>query len=517
MTAGAVLFVFALWGYSKVLERVPQWRFSLLGGGSAAAAFGSLRYGPLRVDVRELLNRSEKIKRVLWSVAFAVSGYLVLGVGLVAWYYFLWNGWDRLWRWQGFKQSLDGYWIAWVVVAAVLALSWALAPWLLNTLSLNRLYEQRLQRTWLIAATPGRSREERDVRRPEHGWGRIWVRPDLKVGNISSTQVDGWQPSSPYPLVCTTLNLPGSTSPQLLNRKADPFVIGPIYTGSALTRWRRTERLRVFHNMSLARAAAISAAAFSPNIGRRTNTTLSIATTLFDARLGWWVRNPYPHNWFDRWIWPPPFLLYWKEMLGMASHKQAMGYLSDGGHFENLGLYELLRRRCKYIIAVDGTGEPSEKQPLTFDGLGLALRRARVDFGVLVDIDLRLMMRDSETRHVKSYFAVGLIRYPKKEGHGSADPEDEDSGILVFIKGGIVEDSIPPDLISYHRGVNPNFPHDPTADQQFDEPQFESYRELGFLAGQAVCKSTAQYQDTGSRFAILASSYQDLLKKMNYT
>ena len=154
---------------------------------------------------------------------------------------------------------------------------------------------------------------------------------------------------------------------------------------------------------------------------------------------------------------------------------------------------------------------------MTFDGIGLALRRARVDFGVLVDIDLRPMMRDPENGNVKSYFAVGVIRYPKKEGHGGAAPEDEDSGILVYIKGGIVADSIPPDLINYHRGVNPNFPHDPTADQQFDEAQFESYRELGFLAGQAVCRRTGQDQDTGSRFASLSSAYQDLLKEMNYT
>ena len=201
----------------------------------------------------------------------------------------------------------------------------------------------------------------------------------------------------------------------------------------------------------------------------------------------------------------------------MASHKQAMVYLSDGGHFENLGLYELLRRRCKYIVAVDGTGEPSEKQPLRFDGLGLAVRRARVDFGVLVDIDLRPMMRDPGTGHVKSYFAVGLIRYPRKDdGHGSAEKEDEDSGILIYIKGGIVEDSIPPDLISYHRGINPNFPHDPTADQQFDELQFESYRELGFLAGQAACKDTEKDQDAGTRFENMASSYQEILKKLNY-
>ena len=124
----------------------------------------------------------------------------------------------------------------------------------------------------------------------------------------------------------------------------------------------------------------------------------------------------------------------------MASHKDPFIYLSDGGHFENMGVYELLRRRCKYIIAVDGTREAvSDKEKLTFSGIGIALRRARIDLGVLVDMDLRPLMRDPETGLVKSHFAVGRIRYPKSNGHGSGDPEDNDSGLLILIKAGRVD------------------------------------------------------------------------------
>ena len=196
-------------------------------------------------------------------------------------------------------------------------------------------------------------------------------------------------------------------------------------------------------------------------------------------------------------------------MFGRASHDNPYVYLSDGGHFENMGIYELMRRRCKFIIAIDGTGEPPVDQPLAFGGLGLCLRRARIDFGVLVDMDLRPMFRDKETGQVKSYFAVGQIRYPSANGHGK--PGDDDSGILVYIKAGINEKTMSADLINYHRSVNPNFPHDSTANQQFDEPQFESYRELGFLAGQAVAAGTNREDDVSTRFSSLVTYYQGVV------
>ena len=111
---------------------------------------------------------------------------------------------------------------------------------------------------------------------------------------------------------------------------------------------------------------------------------------------------------------------------------------------------------------------------------------------------------------MNSYIAVGSIRNPKEGGHGDGKLDD-DSGILIFIKGGIVEESTAPDLINYRRGVNPNFPHDPTADQQFDEPQFESYRELGFLAGQAACCKTDKKDDAATRFKAIAEHYEGVI------
>ena len=124
---------------------------------------------------------------------------------------------------------------------------------------------------------------------------------------------------------------------------------------------------------------------------------------------------------------------------------------------------------------------------------------------------------NSQSGQVKSYFAVGQIRYPSKDGQGSGRPTDPDSGVLVYVKSGVVEGSMPPDLISYHRSGNPSFPHDKITDQQFDEAQFESYRELGFLAGQAVCHGSHTFPDALSRFENLDASYKELLKQMDFT
>ena len=488
VTAAGAFLVLGLWAYSSVVDSTSEWGLGVIGAGSAGTAF---------ISLRATLNLPEGLRQKIMDLIFSLFGYVVLGFGLIAWYYFLWNGWEVTGGWQGFRHSLDEYWVAWAAVGAVLAISSAFAPWLLNHLSINRLYEERLQRTWFVSPVfkPGR---------PNAGWTQVRENSKLKIGDLIPEFQNDW-PITPYPLVCTAVNMSGSTNPKLLNRRADSFIIAPSYSGSPVTGWAPTSSIGAINKMSLARASAISAAAFSPNMGRKTSTTLSVLTTLFNARLGWWIPNPTPIHWLDRLTFPLA-VLYWMELFGKASHEGDYVYLSDGGHFENMGIYELMRRRCKYIIAIDGTGEPTEGNALNFSGLGLCLRRARIDFGVLVDINLGPMMRDPKSGHVKSYYSVGEIRYPNNKGNGKDG--DDDTGILLYIKSGLVDGTIPPDILQYHRAVNPDFPHDPTADQQFDEPQFESYRELGFLAGLAASRATRGVQDVAKRFESMREAFQ---------
>ncbi|MCH7624412.1 MAG: patatin-like phospholipase family protein [Chloroflexi bacterium] len=519
-TGGAVLFAAALWGFTFAIDAVDFSRLSEFGelkkivlsilgalGVGGAAATG--------VSARKMMV-PKSAERLLWKLLFAVGGYIILGIGLVLWYYILvsWLAEAQLevLPTEGLGIYWGGFALAWNGVILAYLITWIWGHDLLNRLSIHRLYERRIGRTWVIGGKPPYPPGSDGVPNPRKGWSRVWVRPDIKMSDLKKGLV-----TSPYHLICTALNIPGSTGPKLLDRKADSFVIGPVYSGSALTRWAPTESLPAIAGMSLARATTISAAAVSPNMGRVTSTTLSVLTTLFNLRLGWWVPNPRRATGLRRYAARLPGFLYWKEMFGHASHEDAFVYLSDGGHFENLGIYELLRRRCKYIIAVDGTGEPPDsKDMLNFGGLAIPLRLARIDFGVEVHIDLRPIMRNSETGLVKSHFAVGRIRYPRGIGRGSGEHSEEDSGILVLVKAGRVEGEMQPDIINYLRQVNEDFPHDTTADQQFDQAQFESYRQLGFTAG-SILAGVAGSDDVevARRFENLDRWYQRLPRDLD--
>src|SRR5262249_23715931 len=141
--------------------------------------------------------------------------------------------------------------------------------------------------------------------------------------------------------------------------------------------------------INIAVAVSISGAAASPNWGYHTNPATAFLMTMFDVRLGWWICNPrmltdlagagllvegHPT---DR---ASPRFAPWqltKELLGMTGDNSNYVYLSDGGHFDNMGLYELVRRRCHRILICDA----EEDGNYVFEGLGMAIRRCRIDFG----------------------------------------------------------------------------------------------------------------------------------------
>src|SRR4030095_7880054 len=108
--------------------------------------------------------------------------------------------------------------------------------------------------------------------------------------------------------------------------------------------------------------------------------------TLFNLRLGWWLPNPRPAGAGYLRRGGPNFALtpLLAEAFGKTNEKRAFVNLSDGGHFDNMGVYEMLLRRCHFIIIVDG-----EQDALYgFSGLSEGLRKARIDLGIEVDLDL---------------------------------------------------------------------------------------------------------------------------------
>src|SRR5205807_4059036 len=176
-------------------------------------------------------------------------------------------------------------------------------------------------------------------------------------------------------------------------RKATSFVFSPRFCGYDYISKTGTKSEPPLHNagyrpssayaysdggIHLGTAMAISGAAASPNSGSHTSSAMAFLLTVLNVRLGWWMGNPR-HDVSWRRSGPRHGLMYLvRELFGMADDRQRHVYLSDGGHFENLGIYELVRRRCSVIIACDA----EEDHAFAFDGLGGVIRKCFVDFGV---------------------------------------------------------------------------------------------------------------------------------------
>jgi hypothetical protein len=217
--------------------------------------------------------------------------------------------------------------------------------------------------------------------------------------------------------------------------------------------------------LSLGTVMATSGAALSPNMGFHTSSAVAFLLTLFNVRLGQWFFNPARMVKGDRIPRLSLFYLYY-ELFGLTKETSRYVYLSDGGHFENLGLYELIRRECEYIIVSDA----SEDGEYRFGDLGGAIEKCRVDFGVeITDLKTEKIRLEGDTGLSTGHWTQGKIRYKNK------------TGVIVYLKPSLTGDE-PADVRSY-RATHVAFPHQSTGDQWFDEAQFEAYRALGYHIG----------------------------------
>jgi hypothetical protein len=221
--------------------------------------------------------------------------------------------------------------------------------------------------------------------------------------------------------------------------------------------------------------------------------------TLFNTRLGWWLGNPGTAGEREFRRRSPsggvePILA---EMFGATDDEHASIYLSDGGHFENLGLYEMVLRRCRCIVVVDASADPR----CALEDLGNAMRKVRIDLGVPIDFgpdEFRIFARDDPAGRARDprgalvgrAFARGVIRYSRVDqpdaSRGDGSPNPHVDGTLFYLKPGFYGEE-PKDVVNYGLS-NPAFPHESTADQFFSESQFEAYRTLGDYVGSAACQ-----------------------------
>jgi len=341
-----------------------------------------------------------------------------------------------------------------------------------NEFSLHHFYCNRLVRAYL-GATKGRKEREQSV----NNFTGFNKGDDLNLTDLASDKYTG-----PYPIINTTLNATVVTDLDRQDRRGESFIFTPGYCGFDFSRTRPSSRsakksydyaYRPTADYSapggptLGTAMAVSGAAVDPNMGYHSSPATAFLLTIFNLRLGRWVGNPRKAHWQQS---DPQFgLLYLvKDLIGESDSSSDFVCLSDGGHFDNMGIYELVRRRCRYILLCDA----EEDEDAICEGLANAIRRCRIDFGVQITINIELITKkDPVTKYSAEHMVTGHIWYPD-------DPAGKPSGTLVYVKTSITgNESV--DVREYLK-TNDGFPQQSTADQFFDESQFESYRELGY-------------------------------------
>jgi hypothetical protein len=387
----------------------------------------------------------------------------------------------------------------------------------INEFSMHRFYRNRLSRCYLGATVPGKRQPDPFTgfddrgKAPRPGEESRRVSPRLldllpmkyRIVREKDAKKPEGNYDGPFPVFCATLNLTTGYDLATQERKGTSFAFTPLFSGYSVV-WTDGERDgKVSYNgyvptdeyayqdggVHLGSAVAISGAALNPNQGYNSNPALAFLMTFFNVRLGWWISNTRRTDAWraSRGRSTPGFALIslFQELFGTVGDGAKYVNLSDGGHFENMGLYELVRRRCKYIIVSDA----EEDSQMKFEGIGGAITKCRADFGAEIDLDLRPLQIQEDTGFSNAHCVVGTIRYPAPPGFVTAakastaceclgdSRSDDYMGVIVYMKSSLVGDE-PADLLT-HKLKCAEFPQDPTANQWFAETIFEAYRRLG--------------------------------------
>lgn len=358
-----------------------------------------------------------------------------------------------------------------------------------NKFSLHNLYKNRLIRCYLGASN--------DKRNP-HPFTGFADKDDIKLSNMQAENQEKSRPVRPLHILNSALNITQGSNLAWQERKAASFTFTPFHCGfllgsstgdadkatglsagkSSVGGYRDAKNWASKHDeggaFTLGMAMATSGAAVSANQGRASSPALAFILTIFNVRLGRWSPNPLWRNgWRNA---SPSFGLFnlLQELFGHSTEVSDYLYLSDGGHFDNTGIYELVRRRCGTIIAVDA----AQDEERDMSDLANLVRKCRIDFGVDITVDLNELGTSRAQQRVSAGFVVGKIKY---------DIEDSrKDGTLIIIKPTLVS-KLDTDVFGFSR-ESKSFPQQSTIDQFFSESQFESYRKLGERIAEAATR-----------------------------
>jgi len=310
----------------------------------------------------------------------------------------------------------------------------------INRISIHAYYRARLSDTFL----PGLAGDGGDT---DPG--------DFDLRSLDPTR------GAPLQLINTTLNTTSSDDERRRSRTGASFFFSPLFAGSEATGWRRI-RTYAGGSTALSTAFTTSGAAIDPDMIATHARSVSFLMALLNVRLGYWARNPKYAG--ER---PPPLPWWWiliaREMLGIGlDEKRRHVHLSDGGGFENLGLYELVRRRVRFIVVTDAGADPQT----TLGDLGRAIERVRVDFGAEIELGADRFYHERERMLAQQPWLLGRIVYA-----------DGTHGRILYVRP-VLCAGLTADIYAYWR-AHAAFPDEPTSEQFFAEAQFEAYRALG--------------------------------------
>ena len=393
----------------------------------------------------------------------------------------------------------------WTLAAAfaVLLLAWQVLTDC-NRTSLHRYYTQRL------ATAFARARDGQPVDPPDQSFSRYTKRPgqpELVVCAAANTDKAGIVPSgrrcapftfSPYYSGLSSGTMfrgdPAEERFTLAARERDSADQGrwnAKYRAAAAGRdvalMLPTSEFEAHANgMTLIDMMAVSGAAVSPAMGRMSRPSIRLLLGVADVRLGMWLPNPLRHHrlryaptvgrkatqrMLHRFWWQlrqPGLGALAREICGGLDFQGNWIYVTDGGHYENLGLTEALRRGATEIVVFDATGDT----PFSLATFGQAVETARADLGVEIALVDRGRLGPGGTKgHAKALAAVATATYA--------------NGVVatIYLCKAAVVDDLPPDVLAWAH-AHASFPNDTTANQFYGDREFEAYRRLGYAAAQ---------------------------------
>ncbi|MEM7352203.1 MAG: AAA family ATPase [Acidobacteriota bacterium] len=263
----------------------------------------------------------------------------------------------------------------------------------------------------------------------------------------------------------------------------ESFIASPRFLGSESLGYCPTKVFEAaYPDLDLATAVAISSAGGAPNVEPHAPRPLASLLSLINVQIGHWVpsaarlhqwsrsqKDPERSNAWRKFFWQVPPKVIFSQILGRFGAIGRWVNLTDGSLADNLGSYELVRRRCRFIILGDASLDPE----LAFADLAALQKRLAIDFGVELEIglqDLRPQQGVSKRR-----FAIGRLKYPSLDG--ASEPEE---GYLIYLKATVTGGEN--DTIASYRKQRPAFPHAQASRGRFAEADFDAYHLLGRAA-----------------------------------